>query len=344
MLQQDSLSNINSNIEGETSTLNSQSSTLNSHHGWHSPAEILSWLPKTATPWQQDSAIRANYKFVEKDWLHVPNPMRTPTTKADPKIDGSLTKPMYYSHSLVQPDSIYRPECVTYNNGVAGDPVPYTIAGDSLITSVLIFCFIIATIAIAKSGNFLGRQLKGFFRTPREGTTVITETSAELRFQIFLIAQTCLLFAIIFFFYSRDFSSESFTIAHYQVLGLFTGVFAVYFIFKMLLYYMVDWVFFDKKKNEQWLKSYLFLSSSEGILLFPIVLLLAYFNLSIYSAGIYALGVVVFAKLLAFYKTYIIFFRRNAAFLQSFLYFCALEMMPLGTLWGALIMLGNYLK
>ena len=88
----------------------SRSTAPTHHEGWHSPAQILSWLPKTATPWQQDSAIRANYKFVEKDWLHMHNPMRTPTTKADPKFSGNLAKPLYHSHSLVQPDSIYRPE------------------------------------------------------------------------------------------------------------------------------------------------------------------------------------------------------------------------------------------
>lgn len=337
------------NQADSTSTVTEVAHTTASvhHHtsgGYHSPAQIISWLPKTATPWQQDSAIRANYKYQEKDWLHVPNPMRTPTTKADPEFKGSLTNPMYHTQSLVQPDSVYRPECATYRPGVAGDPVPYTIAGDSLITSILLACFIFATIAIAKSGNFLQRQLKNFFRTQREGTTVITETSAELRFQFFLVAQTCLLSAIIFFFFSRDFIGESFSIAHYQILAIFTGILVAYFGIKALLYTIVDWVFFDKKKNEQWMKAFLFLSSSEGIALFPVVLLLAYFNLSIETTVIYAIIVIVISKLLAFYKTYIIFFKRSAAILQSFLYFCALELMPLGTLWGVLALMDNYLK
>lgn len=312
--------------------------------GWHSPAQILSWLPKTATPWQQDSAIRANYKFPEVDWQHAPNPMRTPTTKADAKIEGSLTRPMYYSHSLVQPDSIYRPEYAVYNRGVAGDPVPYTIAGDSVVTSVLIFCFVLAVIALAKSGNFLQRQFRSFFRSQREGTTVVTETSAELRFQLFLVAQTCLLFAIIVFFFSRDFAGRSIAIAHYQVLGLLTVIFMVYFSVKGGLYTLVNWVFFDNKKNEQWIKSALSLVSAEGMLLFPVVLLLAYFNLSIQTAAVYAVAVVALAKLLSFYKTYLIFFKRNIAVVQSFLYFCALELMPLGTLCGVLLMADNYIK
>lgn len=320
-------------------------STAPSHHnGYHSPAQILSWLPETATPWQQDSAIRANYKFVEKDWLHMHNPMRTPTTKADPKISGTLTKPLYHSHSLVQPDSVYRPEYAVYRRGVAGDPVPYTIAGDSLVTSVLLFCFVIATITIAQAGHFLERQLKNFFRTQREGTTVITETSNEMRFQLFLVAQTCMLLALILFIYSHDFARESFAIAHYQMLGLFTAINMAYFVVKFLLYSIVDWVFFDRKKNIQWMKSFLFIISTEGILLFPIVLLFAFFHISVSSAVIYTLFVVLAAKILSFYKTYIIFFAKETAILQSFLYFCALELMPLGMLYGIMTAASGYLK
>lgn len=314
------------------------------HDVFHTPEQILRTLPATATPWQQDSALRANYKYQDIDWAAQPNPLRTPTTKADPKAGDFVSHPMYYSHSLVQPDSIYRPECVSYRHGVAGDPVPYTIAGDSLITSILLACFIFAAVAISASGNFLQRQLKSFFRVQREGTTVITETSGEMRFQFFLVAQTCLLAAIIVFFFSQSRGGESFAIAHYQIIGLFTGEIAAYLLLKALLYQVVNWVFFDKKKNEQWMKSYLFLICTEGILFFPAVLLLSYFGLPITETAIYAFIVVILAKLLSFYKAYIIFFKRTVSIVQSFLYFCALEIMPLGILMGVLAMTDNYIK
>ena len=158
------------------------------------------------------------------------------------------------------------------------------------------------------------------------------------------MAQTCLLLALIVFISSRDFAKESFSIAHYQILGLFTAIFAAYFIVKFLLYSVVNWVFFDKKKNIQWMKSFLFMIATEGILFFPVVLLFAYFHLSDSIAAVYTLTVIILAKILSFYKTYLIFFSRSAAILQSFLYFCALELMPLGILWGVLTMTANYLR
>ena len=92
------------------------------------------------------------------------------------------------------------------------------------------------------------------------------------------------------------------------------------------------------------MKVYLFLISIEGILLFPVVMLLAYFDLSMKNAVVYVAIVIFLAKILSFYKSYIIFFRRNGIFLQNFLYFCALEVIPLASLWGVLVILNSFLK
>ena len=106
-------------------------------------------------------------------------------------------------------------------------------------------------------------------------------------------------------------------------------MFVAYFLFKYLVYGFVNWVFFDRKNNGQWKRIQVFLSSLEGVLLFPIVLLLVYFSLSLHAALIYTLIVMLCVKMLAFYKSYSIFFKRMGASLQIILYFCALELMPL---------------
>ena len=102
--------------------------------------------------------------------------------------------------------------------------------------------------------------------------------------------------------------------------------------------------FFDKRANEQWIKSFLFINSVEGLLVFPVVMLVVYFGLALKMAFVYTAIVVILLKLLSLYKTYIIFFRQKGAFLQDILYFCALEVMPLLTLWGVLTAINGYLK
>ena len=73
-------------------------------------------------------------------------------------------------------------------------------------------------------------------------------------------------------------------------------------------------------------------------------MLQVYFSLSIKTVSIYAIFVIILFKLLTFYKTHIIFFRRKGAFLQNILYFCALEIVPLLSLYGALVLTNSYLK
>ena len=307
------------------------------------PKEVLSWLPANATPAQQDSAIQRHIKISEIHWSEQPDTLHMPGhPKGKSFRDASL--PQYYRESFFSKDSLFHPELTGGRLGVAGDPVPYSIASDNLITGLLLGCFILALLALAKSREFIIRQAKNFFYVQRANTTEITETSGELWVQMFLIVQTCLLFSVIFFSWQRTDVTDTFIFDQYQVIGIYTGVLAGYFIFKMILYWGVGSVFFESKKIEQWSKSFLFLIAGEGLLLFPLVMLLSYFDISIRSAVIYTLIVVIFVKILTFYKTYLIFFQKKGLILQNFLYLCALEIVPLLILWGALLLINSFLK
>ncbi len=313
------------------------------HSGQLTPKKVLSWLPKNATPEQQDSMIQAHFQPEPIHWSSMPDTLHLPGHLPG-KSFRNVSLPQYYRESFFSKDSLFHPELRGGRLGVAGDPVPYTVAGDNFVTSLLLFCFILACVAFSKSRQFIIRQSRMFFRTPSQGTTVITETSNELRFQLFLVLQTCLLVAIGYFMYSRASISDTFTIDQYLVISMYAGFVASYFLLKTVLYTVMGWVFFDRKKNEQWLKSYLFLTSSEGVLLFPAIMLMTYFNFSLQAAVIYALIVLGLVKILSFYKSYIIFFRRKGAFLQIILYFCAIEVIPLFALWGGLVLMSHYLK
>ena len=119
---------------------------------------------------------------------------------------------------------------------------------------------------------------------------------------------------------------------------------AAYFIVKLLLYWITGWVFFDAKKTEQWTKAYLFLVSSEGVLLLPAVMLCAYFKTNAQNLLVYVFAVVGIVKLLTLYRTSVIFFRKKNVYLQNILYFCALEVVPACILAGILLLTSNYLR
>ncbi|MBO1363778.1 DUF4271 domain-containing protein [Prevotella sp. A2931] len=335
MLQTDSIAM--EQAEGEVQNLQPMA------HRQPTPAQVLSWLPKNATPEQQDSAIQANFEPGEIHWSQRPDTLHLPGWPVG-KSYRDVSLPRYYKESFFSNDSLFHPELTGGRLGVAGDPVPYTPANDNFVTGVLFGVFILALIALSRLGGFIKRQAKDFFYIPRNETSSQTETSGEIRFQLFLLLQTSLLLALIYFFSTFDMAADTFAVEPYQAIGIYGGMFTVYFFMKFMVYAFTNWVFFERRANRQWLQALLFIISVQGMLLFPIVMLQVYFSLSIKTVGIYTLTVIILFKLLSFYKTHIIFFRRKGAFLQNILYFCALEIVPLLSLYGALILTNSYLK
>ena len=127
-------------------------------------------------------------------------------------------------------------------------------------------------------------------------------------------------------------------------MGICVAIVMAYFLLKFSLFAIVNSVFFDRRDNEQWLKSYLFLVALEGALLFPVIMLVAYFSLPMRIAGVCVAFILIFIKILSIYKCKTIFFKKTGVFLQIFLYFCALEVIPLLALAGSLSMVSQYLR
>lgn len=308
------------------------------------PAQVLKKLPRDATPWQQDSAIQASihventHLSSRPDTLHLPGQDKGKSYK-------DISIPLYYKESFFSKDTLYHPEINAGRYGVAGDPVPYSIKGDNIITAMLLGGFILALIAFANSRRFIFMQARNFFFESRESKNEMTETTNEYRFQFFFLLQTCLLLSIILFIYTQDSIADTFVLeSQYHLIAIFFGSFTAYFIIKMLLQAFVNWVFFERHNNSRWFKSSLFITSAESIAIFPLVMLMSYFNLSMQNAVTYMAVVIISVKILSFYKCLIIFFKRNAVFSQIFLYFCALEIMPLLLLYGTLATIIDYLK
>ena len=83
------------------------------------PKEVLKWLPKNATPAQQDSMIQAHIKPSEIHWSNMPDTLHLPGHQPGKSfLDVSL--PQYYRESFFSKDSLFHPELK------GGRPVSYT--------------------------------------------------------------------------------------------------------------------------------------------------------------------------------------------------------------------------
>ena len=307
------------------------------------PYQVLRLLPKDATPAQQDSAIQAWFAPEEIHYSEQPDTLHLPG-EGIPRDLRDVSLPKYYRENFFSNDSLYHPELDAGRYGVAGDPVPESMMNDSLITGLLILCFLTMTFAFSRISGFIGRQVKDFFYV-QKGEHSVAETGDEINFQIIFSVITCLTISLLYYLYVTATGNDTFIFStEHMLLGVIFLIMAAYFLLKYLVYWVVNTIMFGSSKNKKFLTSLIFIISIEGVLLFPVLLLRAYFQFPLQSAMIYTFGVVFFIKFLTIYKTYIIFFNQKALYLQIILYFCALEMVPLLSLWGGLAVIVNHLR
>ena len=123
----------------------------------------------------------------------------------------------------------------------------------------------------------------------------------------------------------------------YLLIGIYTGIWILYFILKTILSGFVNWIFFDKKKIKVWKKSGFFLFSVESLLIFPVIIITIYLNLPPHIPLWITLIIGLLVKILHLYKTFLIFFPKIYGTLHLIVYFCTLEIMPLLAVFKILI-------
>ena len=229
-------------------------------------------------------------------------------------------------------------------SGFEGTPIPYSPRTDDAIALTLLACFFLSSIALARGKKFLSQQVKDFV-LHRERTSIFdSSTAADMRYLLVLVVQTCVLSGITFFNYFHDTSPALMnSVSPLLLLGISVGSCLVYFLLKWLLYMFIGWTFFDKNRTNIWLESYSTLIYYAGFALFPFVLFLVYFDLSLTNLLIIGTIILIFAKILMFYKWIKLFFHQFGALFLLILYFCALEILPCLLLYQGMIQINNIL-
>ena len=252
--------------------------------------------------------------------------------------------PKYYKETFFAKDSLLHSELQGGRYGVAGDPVPYTLRNDDVLTPLLLLSILMLMLSVRRSSRFLLFQLRNFFHVVRTGSVRERESSADVRYLLFTEIYTTIILALLFFYYAKTYIAETYiTYSEYSLMGMFLGVIIGFLAFEHLVEAAVNKIFFTPRESSLWTSTKMTVTCLGGVLLTPMLLLLAYFGMSIENALLYTLIVIILVKLLLFYKCYQIFFSKRGAFLQFFLYFCTLEIIPPLLAWGVLVTIANIL-
>ena len=231
-----------------------------------------------------------------------------------------------------------------FTSGVEGIPVSYSPRTDDTIALTLLVCFFLSSIALAKGKKFLSQQVKDFV-LHRERTSIFdSSTAADVRYLLVLVLQTCVLSGITFFNYFHDtFPTLMDHVSSLLLVGIYVVFCLTYLLLKWLLYMFLGWVFFDKSKTDIWLESYSTLIYYLGFALFPFVLFLVYFDLNVTFLVSIGCVLVIFTKILMFYKWLKLFSCNIYGVFLLILYFCALEIVPCLIVYQGMIQLNNVL-
>ena len=230
------------------------------------------------------------------------------------------------------------------DSGFEGTPISYSPRTDDAIALTLLACFFLSSIVLARGKKFLSQQVKDFV-LHRERTSIFdSSTAADVRYLLVLVLQTCVLSGITFLNYFHDTSPTLMNqVSPLLLLGIYVGFCLAYFLLKWLIYMFLGWTFFDKNKTNIWLESYSALIYYVGFALFPFVLFLVYFDLSLTNLVIIGSIILIFTKILMLYKWIKLFFHQFSGLFLLILYFCALEIVPCLLLYQGMIQMNNIL-
>lgn len=227
--------------------------------------------------------------------------------------------------------------------GVAGSLPPDSISSDNTLTLILLVSFVLLAVLISRSLPFLLHQVKNFFYIPRTDSATESETIGEVQLLYGLVVLGSLFMSFLAYLFISQHIVTSLN-PEILLLPLLLTSLLVYYALKGGLTYCVSSVFFGSKKSLRWCRSSLLIAALQGILLFPALLLIVYFDCPVRNVVFYFVSILILAKLLSFYKSWSIFFRQNGGILQTFLYFCTLEIAPLLAFAGGMWTIIHLLK
>ena len=230
------------------------------------------------------------------------------------------------------------------SEGMIGEPLPYRLHSDWMVTSLLFICFVLVSYVLIHSSKYIQGQFALFFSKKDRNGLFDSHTSSDVRYRLVLIFQTCLLLGFCVYDYFFDHNTYLFSaVPHIALLCMYVVLIIILVLFKSLSYLFVNWIFFSKSKQKVWLDSFLNVIIWSGFLLFPIVLLIIYFNLNPQIAANSLLFVIIISKIMLFYKCFSNFFNKFYGIFHLILYFCALEIAPDIIFWKGVLFANNSL-
>lgn len=210
--------------------------------------------------------------------------------------------------------------------GHIGIPHPSLPQTDGWIFGTLLILFFLLVFSISQSSGIISETIKTFFQSKDRSSLFGKSTISNFRFRFFLIEFSIGVISLNAYLYFQT-SLNEFSIVKY---GYFLLVTSLFFGVKSILFDLLGYVFFDRKKLKLAKESYFNIVFLLGITLFPVLIFQIYIPYN-FSSIIEVITLLVFgiAYIFVIIKLFQIFFSKIVASFYILLYLCTLEFLPL---------------
>lgn len=257
-------------------------------------------------------------------------------------IDTLFYKEFFARDSLLWQDSLLfcdRRQASAWTSQPRGELLPDTLQRNDAASGLLMATLLLLLVILHFSAKSLRvRSSRLFFDSNLHTASTEAETAEAQRIHICFTLQTALLLALLFYFYAQNrWNLALLTLPTLQLLGIYVGVCLVLIVVKQYLTLLVNSIFFTRCQCSQWTEHAMTLFAIESLVLFPLTLVAIYFDLPVKIVIQALLIVLLFVKSLTLIKSFTIFFRHFHGVMHLFVYFCALEALPIAVGWATLV-------
>lgn len=205
--------------------------------------------------------------------------------------------------------------------------MPYLLRYDDWIVSAFLLSFLLIVWAVSRSWTFLEGWWTGFFRVETNRKKFTKHLDVQLNGCIPIVVSVCLLLGIMVTGYVQQSAPEVF--AAYSPCYIFAigaGGVGTVIVLKLLLYAIINRIFFSKEQREEWTITYLVTLLYEAIFLLPLVAAIVFLDLPLGGQKWWLLSILCGTEILRFMKLKVTFFRGALGYVHIFLYFCTLNL------------------
>ena len=205
--------------------------------------------------------------------------------------------------------------------------MPYLLRYDDWIVSAFLLSFLLIVWAVSRSWTFLEGWWTGFFRIETNRKKFTKHLDVQLNGCIPIVVSVCLLLGIMVTGHVQQSTPEVF--AAYSPCYIFAigaGGVGIVIVLKLLLYAIINRIFFSKEQREEWTITYLVTLLYEAIFLLPLVASVIFLDLPLWGQKWWLLSILCGTEILRFMKLKVTFFRGVLGYVHIFLYFCTLNL------------------